>query len=43
MAENSRFSLPLTWIITEGMAGTENQCLGVADALGLLRSSCAFL
>jgi mitochondrial fission protein ELM1 len=35
MAENSRFSLPLTWIITEGMAGTENQCLGVADALGV--------
>jgi uncharacterized protein len=23
------------WIVTEGMAGTENQCLGVADALGL--------
>lgn len=23
------------WIITEGMAGTENQCIGVADALGL--------
>lgn len=23
------------WIITEGMAGTENQCLGVAEALGL--------
>jgi mitochondrial fission protein ELM1 len=23
------------WIITEGMAGTENQCLGVTDALGL--------
>ncbi len=26
---------PLCWIVTEGMAGTENQCLGVADALGL--------
>lgn len=23
------------WVLTEGMAGTENQCLGVADALGL--------
>lgn len=23
------------WIITEGMIGTENQCLGVTDALGL--------
>jgi mitochondrial fission protein ELM1 len=22
------------WIITEGIAGTENQCIGVADALG---------
>lgn len=26
---------PLTWIITEGLAGTENQCLGVAEALGV--------
>lgn len=23
------------WILTEGMAGTENQCIGVAEALGL--------
>jgi hypothetical protein len=23
------------WVVTEGMAGTENQCLGVAAALGL--------
>ncbi|HEU4838628.1 MAG TPA: mitochondrial fission ELM1 family protein [Micavibrio sp.] len=23
------------WIVTEGMAGTENQCLGVAEALGI--------
>ncbi len=23
------------WVATEGMAGTENQCLGVAEALGL--------
>lgn len=25
----------LTWIVTEGLTGTENQCLGVAEALGL--------
>lgn len=25
----------ICWIVTEGMAGTENQCLGVAEALGL--------
>lgn len=24
------------WIVTEGMAGTENQCLGVAEALGVV-------
>ncbi len=24
------------WIVTEGMAGTENQCLGVAEALGIM-------
>jgi hypothetical protein len=24
-----------TWVITEGMIGTENQCLGVCDALGI--------
>lgn len=24
-----------TWIVTEGLIGTENQCLGVAEALGL--------
>ena len=23
------------WVVTEGMVGTENQCLGVAEALGL--------
>ena len=27
---------PLCWIITEGIAGTENQCLGVAEALGVI-------
>ena len=26
---------PVCWVVTEGMAGTENQCLGVAGALGL--------
>lgn len=26
---------PVTWIITEGLIGTENQCLGIAEALGL--------
>lgn len=25
----------LTWIVTEGLIGTENQCLGVAEALGV--------
>jgi len=25
----------LCWVVTEGMAGTENQCLGVAESLGL--------
>lgn len=25
----------LCWVITEGIAGTENQCLGVAEALGV--------
>lgn len=24
------------WIVTEGLAGTENQCLGVAEALGVI-------
>ncbi len=28
-------AFPSCWIITEGMAGTENQCLGVTEALGL--------
>ena len=23
------------WIVTEGFAGTENQCLGIAEALGV--------
>lgn len=24
------------WIVTEGMAGTENQCIGIAEAMGLM-------
>lgn len=28
--------MTLCWIITEGMAGTENQCIGVAEALGVM-------
>jgi len=27
---------PICWIVTEGIAGTENQCLGVAEALGIV-------
>ena len=26
---------PMAWVVTEGFAGTENQCLGVAEALGV--------
>ncbi len=33
MADNAKN--PACWVVTEGMAGTENQCLGVAEALGL--------
>jgi hypothetical protein len=36
--ENSKNSIKKDtklWILTEGMAGTENQCLGVADYLGV--------
>ncbi len=29
------FPSPLTWIVTEGIAGTENQCIGVAESLGV--------
>ncbi len=37
MATNTPQISPNThlWIITEGMAGTENQCIGVANALGI--------
>ncbi|HAJ90795.1 MAG TPA: hypothetical protein DCM27_07285 [Rhodospirillaceae bacterium] len=26
---------PVVWVITEGLAGTENQCLGIAEAMGI--------
>lgn len=26
---------PTCWVVTEGIAGTENQCIGVAEAMGL--------
>lgn len=27
---------PACWVVTEGIAGTENQCIGVAEALGIV-------
>jgi mitochondrial fission protein ELM1 len=27
---------PVCWVVTEGIAGTENQCIGVAEALGIV-------
>ncbi|HRK98039.1 MAG TPA: mitochondrial fission ELM1 family protein [Alphaproteobacteria bacterium] len=30
---NKNTKSPVVWVITEGLAGTENQCLGVAEAL----------
>ena len=27
--------MPLCWVLSDGKTGTENQCLGLADALGL--------
>lgn len=35
MGQEKNPSKPITWVVTEGMAGTENQCLGVAEALGV--------
>lgn len=26
---------PIVWVITEGLTGTENQCLGIAEAMGI--------
>ena len=26
---------PVCWVLTDGKAGTENQCLGLAEALGI--------
>lgn len=34
-APDKKAKAPSCWIITEGIAGTENQCLGVTDAMGL--------
>ncbi len=31
---NALFKNKTCWVVTEGIAGTENQCLGVAEALG---------
>lgn len=28
-------SMPYAWVLTEGIAGTENQCIGLAEALNL--------
>jgi len=33
--ENYLFDIESCWIITEGLAGTENQCLGIAEQLPL--------
>lgn len=27
--------VPTCWVVTEGIAGTENQCIGVAEAMGI--------
>lgn len=36
MENNTQISKnPSCWVITEGIAGTENQCLGICDALGI--------
>ncbi len=35
MEQTGISDLTSCWVLTEGMAGTENQCLGIADALGL--------
>jgi mitochondrial fission protein ELM1 len=32
---NTNTQHPTLWIVTEGLAGTENQCLGVAEVLGV--------
>lgn len=35
MNNTNKNNKPLCWVVTEGIAGTENQCLGIAEALGL--------
>lgn len=37
--ENYIFTNRICWIITEGMAGTENQCLAIAESLGFETAS----
>lgn len=36
VSTNHSSALPSLWVITEGLTGTENQCLGVAEALGIV-------
>jgi hypothetical protein len=33
--QDGKLRMTSCWIVTEGLAGTENQCLGIADAMGL--------
>ena len=33
--QNAESSLPTCWVVTDGKAGMENQCLGLAESLGL--------
>lgn len=34
-AQKPARAAPTCWVVTEGMAGTENQCIGIAEALGV--------
>ncbi len=33
--KNEPIVWPIVWIVTEGLAGTENQCLGITEAMGV--------
>ncbi len=35
MGDNNQSDTPTCWVLSEGIAGTQNQCIGVANALGL--------
>lgn len=35
MNNTNKNNNPVFWVVTEGIAGTENQCLGIAEALSL--------